>query len=309
MGLVETGPHVVFAAALAPYATSEVTLAADALPALAPGMLCLADRFCPSFDLWPTAAATGAQLLWRIRRNARLPVLERFADGSYRSELRATWHSRATDRAAIPVRVVEYTLPKVRDADPVYRLVTTLLDPAAAPAAELAALYHERWEVEGTFDELKTHLKGAQVVLRSKTPVLVRQEAYGLLLAHYAVRGLLPEAAVSAPGRPRDPDTLSFVHGVRVLRRTLPRLAAVPPRDRPTLWQHLHAALLVELREERVSSSRGRSVPRGVKRKMTRYRVRPRRRRRNRPVVTVQRCSRMARGMRRPVRHERARAA
>ncbi len=229
VGLVETGTHVVFAAALGPYATSEITLATDVLPALVPGMLCLADRLFPSFDLWQAAAATGAQLLWRIRNNARLPVLERFADGSYRSELRPTWHSRATDRAAIPVRVVEYTLPKVRDADPVYRLVTTLLDPAAAPAAELAALYHERWEVEGVFDELKTHLRGAQVVLRSKTPELVRQEAYGLLLAHYAVRGLLHEAAVSAPGGPRDPDTLSFVHGVRVLRRTVPRLAAVPP--------------------------------------------------------------------------------
>lgn len=229
VGLVETGTHVVFAAALAPYATSEVTLAAEVLPALAPGMLCLADRLFPSFDLWQTAAATGAQLLWRIRRNARLPVLERFADGSYRSALPATWHSRASDRAAIPVRVIEYTLPQVRDADPVYRLVTTLLDPSAAPATELAALYHERWEVEGAFDELKTHLKGAQLVLRSKTPELVRQEAYGLLLAHYAVRGLLHEAAVTAPGGPRDPDTLSFVHGVRVLRRTVPRLAAVPP--------------------------------------------------------------------------------
>ncbi len=229
VGLVETGTHVIFAAALAPYATGEITLAAHLLPALTPDMLCLADRYFPSFDLWQAAAATGAHLLWRIRKNARLPVLERFPDGSYRSELRPTWHSRATDRAAIPVRVVEYTLPQVRDAEPVYRLVTTLLDPAAAPAAELAALYHERWEVEGAFDEIKTHLKGAQVVLRSKTPELVRQEVYGLLLAHYAVRGLLHEAAVTTPNGPRDPDTLSFTHGVRVLRRTVPRLAAVPP--------------------------------------------------------------------------------
>jgi len=110
VGLVETGTHVLFGAALAPYATSEVTLAADLLPALTPGMLCLADRFFPSFDLWQAATATGAELLWRIRKNARLPVLERFADGSYRSELRPTWHSRATDRAARPVRVIEYTL-------------------------------------------------------------------------------------------------------------------------------------------------------------------------------------------------------
>jgi hypothetical protein len=229
VGLVETGTHVVFSAALRPYAMSEVTLAAEVLPSLRPGMLCLADRFFPSFDLWQAAAATGAQLLWRIRKNAQLPVLERCADGSYRSELRATWHSRATDQTPQPVRVIEYTLPKVPGAEPIYRLVTTLLEPAAAPAAELAALYHERWEVEGALDELKAHLQGAQRVLRSKTPELVRQEAYGLLLAHYAVRGLLHEAAVTAPDGPRDPDTLSFVHGVRVLRRMVPRLAAVPP--------------------------------------------------------------------------------
>lgn len=228
-GLVETGTHVVFAAALAPYATSELALALQVLAALRPDMLCLAERLFPSFELWQEATATGAALLWRIRKDARLPVLERFADGSYRSELRPTWYSRATDRRSIPVRVIEYTLPKVPGAEPIYRLVTTLLDPAAAPAAELAALYHERWEIEGAIDEFKTHLKGAQVVLRSKTPELVRQEVWGLLLAHYAVRGLLHEAAVTAPEGPRDPDTLSFVHGVRVLRRMVPRLAAVPP--------------------------------------------------------------------------------
>lgn len=235
---MSSSTHVIFGAALGPYATSEVTLAVDLLPALTPDMLCLADRYFPSFDsfdsfdLWQTAAATGAQLLWRIRKNARLPVLERCADGSYRSEVRATWHSRATDRSAQPVRVIEDTrpeVPEVQDAEPVYRLVTTRLDPAAAPATELAGLYHERGEVDGAFDELKTHRKGAHVVLRSKTPELVRQETYGLRLAHYAVRGLLHEAAVTAPGGPRDPDTLSVVHGVRVLRRTVPRLAAIPP--------------------------------------------------------------------------------
>jgi len=82
---------------------------------------------------------------------------------------------------------------------------------------------------EGVFDEIKTHVKGAQLVLRSKTPALVRQEVYGLLLAHYAVRGLLHEAAVTAPEGPRDPDTLSFVHAVRAVPRAGPRFAAVPP--------------------------------------------------------------------------------
>ncbi len=229
VGLVETGTHVIWGAALAPYATGELALAAPLVGRLTPEMLCLADRLFVTFDLWQRAAATGAALLWRARKNARLPVLERFPDGSYRSELRPTWASRAGDRRPLPVRVIEYTLPKVRGAERVYRLVTTLLDPAAAPAAELAALYHERWETEATFDELKTHLRGARAVLRSKTPALVRQEVYGLLLAHYAVRGLMHEAALGAPAGPRDPDTLSFVHAVRVVRRAVPRLAAVPP--------------------------------------------------------------------------------
>ena len=229
VGLVETGTHVVFGAAMGPYATSEAALARAVLPALGPGMLCLADRYFLGFDLWRQAAATGAALVWRAKANQIFPVEKRYADGSYRSTLRANRHCRSDDRTPIPVRVIEYTLPGVPDAEPSYRLVTTLRDPETAPAAELAALYHERWEIEGAFDELKTHLRGARIVLRSKTPELVRQEAYGLLLAHFAERGLMHEAALAATPTPRDPDTLSFVHAVRVLRRTLPRVAALPP--------------------------------------------------------------------------------
>ncbi|NTV75010.1 MAG: transposase, partial [Holophaga sp.] len=101
------------------------------------------------------------------------------------------------------------------EGEPTYRLITTILDPKAAPAKELAALYTERWEIEAAFDELKTHLRGRQMLLRSKTPDLVRQEFYGLLLAHFAIRGLMHEAAV---GVEVDPDRLSFVHAVRVVK-------------------------------------------------------------------------------------------
>jgi hypothetical protein len=122
--------------------------------------------------------------------------------------------------------VVEYRLEGVAGAEPLYRLVTTILDPAQAPAAELAALYHERWEIEGALAELKTQLRGAQVVLRSKASELVRQEFWGLLLAHFAVRGLMHEAALKAD---EDPDRLSFSHAVRVVRRKLPMFAALSP--------------------------------------------------------------------------------
>jgi hypothetical protein len=122
--------------------------------------------------------------------------------------------------------VIEYTLDGVPDAEPLYRLVTTILEPTAAPAEELAAVYHERWEIETALDELKTHLRGAQIVLRSKTPDLVKQEFYGFIMAHFAVRGLMHEAALKAD---QDPDRLSFLHAVRVIRRKLPAFMAIPP--------------------------------------------------------------------------------
>ena len=124
------------------------------------------------------------------------------------------------------VRVIEYVLEAEEDTESVYRLVTTILEPEQAPAAEVAALYVERWEIETAFDELKTHLRGPRVVLRSKTPELVRQEFYGFLMAHFAIRGLMHEAALKED---IDPDKLSFIHSVRVIRRKVPHFAAISP--------------------------------------------------------------------------------
>jgi len=122
--------------------------------------------------------------------------------------------------------VIEYTLEGVSGAEPFYRLLTTILDPEKAPAHELAALYHERWEIETAFGELKTHLRGSRIVLRSKTPALVKQEFYGLLPANYAIRGLMHEAALKGD---TDPHTLSFTHAVRAIPRKLPRFVSIPP--------------------------------------------------------------------------------
>ena len=226
VGLLENGTHVLWAAQMAPYATDEITLAQQVIPSLQKGMLCLADRLFPSYQLWQAAAKTGADLLWRTRQNARLEVDRRLPDGSYLSRLYASTSDRRKQRQAIVVRAIDYRLKDVPDAEPVYRLITTILDPKQAPAKELAALYHERWEIETALDELKTHLRGAQIVLRSKTPELVKQEFYGLLMAHFAIRGLMHEAALQAD---EDPDRLSFVHAVRVVQRRMPRFAAIPP--------------------------------------------------------------------------------
>ncbi len=226
VALVENGTHVLFGARLGGFGEGETTLAHAALPALGPKMLCLADRLFFGHALWREAAATGADLLWRVKRSLRLPREAALADGSYLTTVYPTEKDRRHRTNGVRVRVVEYRLEGIADAEPLYRLVTTILDPAAAPAAELAALYHERWEIEGALAELKTHLHGARVVLRSKTPELVRQEFWGLLLAHFAVRGLMHEAALRAD---EDPDRLSFLHAVRVVRRKLPLFAALPP--------------------------------------------------------------------------------
>ena len=229
VGLLENGTHAITAAQLGPYGTHERVLAIDVLAGLTGEMLCLADRGFLSFDLWRTARATGAALVWRAPASITLPVLERYADGSYRSELR--WNPACTSRDRTPqsVRVIAYTVAGGPTPATRYRHVTTIQEPARAPAAELAALYHERWEMETAFDELKTHLRGARRVLRSKTPDLVQQEAWGFLLTHFALRALMHEAALGALPRARDPDTVSFTHTLRVTRRTLSHVAAVPP--------------------------------------------------------------------------------
>ncbi|MGA2253527.1 MAG: IS4 family transposase [Thermoguttaceae bacterium] len=171
--LAEIGTHVLFGARMGAYRTSEVTLAREVIPMLTPGTLCLADQAFGGLALWNQALATGADLLWRVRAARNMAMEKLLPDGTYLSRLRVQV-AREGHKESKPVRVIEYLVEGVEASqNKMFRLITTLLDHRQFPAEELARLYQQRWEIETAFDELKTHLRGARMCLRSKTPELV----------------------------------------------------------------------------------------------------------------------------------------
>lgn len=188
--LVELGTHAVFDARLEPYSVSETKLVEEMFTAVRPGMLVLADRGIYSFQRWTRAAATGADLLWRVPANLILRPVNLLADGSYIAEITPPKNSGVT---SFQLRVIEYRLPDVADGkDDLYRLVTTIDDPTQAPAKELAILYHERWDIEGFFKQIKSVQLNADKIFRSKSPDGVRQEFWahlGVHVHHDAYRG------------------------------------------------------------------------------------------------------------------------
>jgi transposase IS4-like protein/DDE family transposase len=218
VGLAECGTHALVDVAVAGCRTGETTLAREVLGSLGPGMIVLADRGFYSFALWNEAHRSGAELLWRTKSTHNLPVEERLADGSYLSRVFEIKNFKRSG-TGVPVRVIEYTLkdPGRPQVEAAYRLLTTILDPDAAPADELAALYAQRWEIESALDELKTHQRGPRMVLRSKLPDGVIQEIWGHLCVHYAIRWLMHTVALEVDA---DPDRLSFTRAIRVARRT-----------------------------------------------------------------------------------------
>ncbi len=287
LAAAECDTHAIFAAKVGAYGESEAALAKALLPkALEPGMLLTADRGFFSYALWRSAAATGADLLWRIRTDKTGPKPEHFQDlpdGTWLGHLRGKTHTPERNTEPMLVRVIDYTLDNGRDvesegdggdesATTTYRLFTTLLDPVQAPAVDLASAYAQRWEIESAFDELKTHQRGPRVVLRSKSPDLVLQEIWGHLCCHYAIRSLMVQAAEHAG---HDPDRVSFTAALRIVRQTVSQQGAFPPQhptDRsgtPSLWRTFLTRLLARLNPVR----RRRSAPRVVKRKYTKWHV------------------------------------
>lgn len=236
VGLGECGTHAIVDAVFDGAAHSdERELLPMLFPTLKPDMLLLADRGFYSYDLWTAAAETNAHLLWRIKNDLKLPVLEVLPDGSYRSELiprhikgafKRGRRKSIPDEVRIPVRVVEYEIPDRGSDGERIRVMTTILDPTFASATELAALYQQRWEFELTLDEIEIHQMSSTRLLRSRTPELVRQEIWALLLVHFAVRSFMREAADDIDD---DPDRLSFMRTIRVLRRQVDNQAGFSP--------------------------------------------------------------------------------
>jgi hypothetical protein len=218
VALAECGTHAIVDAAIGPGSVSEVELSRELASRLKPGMLVLADRGLYGFRLWQSAAATGADLLWRVKANLRPRHVETLADGSWLARIIPTSGPNRTTTQPLTVRVIDYTIDDGRDNPEEYRLLTTLLDPAEAPAEDLAAAYTQRWEIETAFDELKTHQRGPRAVLRSKAPDLVQQEIWGHLCCHYAIRTLMADTAAHAG---HDPDRVSFIKALRIARRSI----------------------------------------------------------------------------------------
>jgi len=223
VGLVENGTHVLFGAQMSGYRTAEQTLARKVITSLRRNMLCLADRSFFGYELWQQARASGAALVWRLRRRINVVKTKQLNDGSYLSKIYPSQRHARRGEGGVVVRLIEYRIDGYSQS---YRILTTILDPAQAPALELAYLYSERWTIETAFDEIKTHLRDGRVVLRSKLPELVQQDVFGLLLAHFGVRYVMHEAALL-----EDIETaeLSFAHTLRVVHRKLPWLLAFPP--------------------------------------------------------------------------------
>jgi len=194
-------------------------------------MLLLWDRGFHSYAMVRTTLTQGAHFLGRTKRNIVLRPTEILADGSFLAQIYPSPDARRRDAQGIEVRVIEYALDT--PAGPgleKYRLITSLLDEHVFPAQQLAATYHERWEIETALDEVKVHQWAHPRPLRSKHPREVVQEVYGLLLAHLAIRTVMHQAALQEG---IDPDRLSFTGALRVLRRAIPRAQRTPPERLP----------------------------------------------------------------------------
>lgn len=263
--LIECGTHAFLDAGFWPCHAGEAPCARRLLRSVRPGMLLTWDAGLHSHAMVAQTLARGAHGLGRVPSYARLPALRRLADGSYLAELYAA-QDRQRRGPPLLVRIVAYTItdPARPGAGLRHRLLTSLLNPNTAPAIELICAYHERWEIELVIDEQDTHQRLVQHPLRSKKPVGIIQELYGMLLAHYAIRAIMAQAAARIP---LDPRRLSFAHAVQLITDAIPDFQKVRPSQRPALYQRL----LADIAAHRLPPRANRQNPRLVKRTRAKY--------------------------------------
>ena len=266
--LAECGTHAIVDAGFWPCHTSERVGGFRMLRSVGPGMLVMWDSGFHDFDMVQLAVTQGAQVLARLPRHVKPQRLRRLYDGSYLATIRPHAYTRRKQGECLLVRIIEYTItdPNLPHSGEIHRLLTTLRDPERCPALELACAYHERWEIELVIDEIDTHQRLADRPLRSLKPVGVIQELYALLIAHYALRCLMHQAAVQAQ---IDPDRLSFTHALKVLQAAIPEFQMTAP----DLLPELYARLLNDLTATLLPERRWRTNPRVVKRKMSNFRL------------------------------------
>jgi hypothetical protein len=266
--LLECGTPAIVDAGFWPVQSSERVGGFGLLGSVTTGMLVMWDRGFHDYDMFVQARQRGAHVLSRLPAHIKPLRLRTLADGSYLAYLRPSDYQRRKKGERLLVRVIEYTItaPNLPGWGETHRLVTTLLDPDAYPILELICAYHERWEIEITIDEIDTYPRLLPGPLRSRKPVGVIQELYGLLIAHYIIRACMVQAARQAH---LDPDRLSFIGVVRVLQNALPEFQMTAPEQLPALGQ----PLLRDIARKRLPPRRLRSNPRVVKRKMSNFKL------------------------------------
>lgn len=263
LALCELGTHAICGLAIKPLCHGEPSMVGSLLDQLSSGMLLIWDRGFLSYELIRSVCQRGAHLLARVKSNTILKPLRRLGDGSYLAKIYPNASDRRHDRRGLMMRVIEYTHddPNRPGAGERHRLITDLLNPDDLPAHEAPLVYHERWEEELALDEIKTHLNGRAVPIRSKTPAGVVQEIYGLILAHYVVRRVMHDAAVVSR---EDPDRLSFTDSLRILQCQLPEAT----QHKVETW---YQRLLNEVQRQKLRPRRDRWYPRVIKRKMSNW--------------------------------------
>jgi hypothetical protein len=264
--LAECGTHAIIDAGFWPGHTSERVGGFRILRSVTPEMLVMWDRGFHDYDMFVGVLQRGGQVLSRLPAHVKPKRVETLPDSSTLAYLYPSDSAQRKRGDHLVVRVVDYTLtdPAVPGYGEPHRIITTLLNPAVAPALELVCAYHERWEIEILLDETDTHQRLAGRPLRSRTPLGVMQELFALVIAHYALRFLMHEAAVQSG---LDPDRLSFVHALRVVQEAIPEFQMIVPDQ----WPQLYRRLLHDIADGLLPKRRHRSNPRVVKRKMSKF--------------------------------------